>query len=109
LNFPQGTLFNRVDEVDPLTCPKYQGNTQIIVSIENPEVIKKILRPVGLWHAKKKQPPLKANAPSEGLPIDYNDSHIQYCNDDYSDPAYAFEAYIKKGFRAYVTGLLKIA
>jgi len=49
LNFPEGTLFNRVNEVDPLTCAKSQGRMRIIAFIEGPEIAKKILKYLGLW------------------------------------------------------------
>jgi hypothetical protein len=66
---------------------------KIISFIENAELIEKILQHVGLWEVKTR-PPLKAHAPPADPPIDYTDAHIQYGNDDYSDPEYPFEAYI---------------
>ena len=64
---------------------------KIIAWIEQEEILKKILKHVGLWDVQKRTPP-KANAPP-GLPaIDYVD--IQYPDENYRDPNYPFEAYI---------------
>ena len=82
---------------------------KIIVFIEQEEIIKKILKHLGLWLVKKRSPP-KIHAP----PIkDYfgstvfdpeeqtrrelaevSDSQIPPWDDDYSDPDYPFEAYL---------------
>jgi hypothetical protein len=43
-----GAAFHRVNEVDPLTCPKCSGNMKIISVIEDEEIIKKILKHLGL-------------------------------------------------------------
>ena len=37
-------LIQKIYEVDPLTCPKCQGQMRIISFIENEEVLKKILK-----------------------------------------------------------------
>jgi len=55
-------LIQKIYEVDPLTCPKCQGQMRIISFIEDDDVIKKILKYLGLWLVKKKPSP-KANAP----------------------------------------------
>ena len=52
-------------EVDPLVCPKCFGAMRIIAFIEEPDVMKKILKHLGLWDVKRKPRPV-ANAP----PID---------------------------------------
>jgi hypothetical protein len=57
LNFPKGTLFNRVSEVDPLVCPKCNGQMRIIAFIEEEEIIKKVLAHLGLHPVKSKPPP----------------------------------------------------
>jgi hypothetical protein len=36
-------LIQKIYEADPLLCPKRQGRMRIISSIEDPEVIKKVL------------------------------------------------------------------
>jgi hypothetical protein len=43
LNFPKGTLLNRVNNVNPLLCPKCLGSTKIISLIDDSEIIKKIM------------------------------------------------------------------
>jgi hypothetical protein len=48
-------------EVDPLTCPKCSGKMKVISVIEDEEVIKKILKHLGLWEAKARLP-AKTNA-----------------------------------------------
>ena len=42
------TLIQKIYEVDPLTCPKCQGPMRVISFIEDQEVIKKILKHLGL-------------------------------------------------------------
>jgi len=53
MNHPGGTARTEQDlsiyEVDPLTCPKCQGLMRVISFIENPEVVKKTLKHLGLW------------------------------------------------------------
>ena len=84
-------LIQKIYETDPLCCPKCQGSMKIIAWIEQEQIVKKILKHVGLWDVQKKPPP-KANAPP-GLPvIDYVD--IQYSDENYCDPDYPFEAYL---------------
>ena len=52
-------LIKRVDEVDPLACPKCGGQMKVIAFIEPPqaEVIEKILRHCGLWNPPLPRPP----------------------------------------------------
>jgi len=57
-------LIQKIYEVDPLTCPKCKGVMKIISVIEHAEVIKAILKHVGLWETQKRPPP---NAPSGSL------------------------------------------
>ena len=42
-------LIQKIYEVDPLTCPKCSGKMKVISVIEDEEVIKKILKHLGLW------------------------------------------------------------
>ena len=67
-------LIQKIYEVDPLTCPKCRGSMRVIAFIEDEDVIKKILKHLGLWEVKRKPRP-RANAP----PIDvfpvYDDQH----------------------------------
>ena len=45
-------LIQKIYEVDPLTCPKCASRMRVISVIEHPEVIKKILKHLGLWEVK---------------------------------------------------------
>ena len=93
-------LIQKIYEVDLLTCPKCQGSMKIIAFIEQAEIMKKILKHLGLWHVKTRPPP-KIHSPPEDFFTDYPDSQIPPWDDDYSlaelgqaDPDYPFEAYM---------------
>jgi len=45
-------LIQKIYEVDPLTCPKCASRMRVISVIEQPEIIKKILKHLGLWEVK---------------------------------------------------------
>jgi len=51
-------LIKRVYEIDPLCCPKCQGQMKVIAFIEPPQgdVLEKILRHCGLWHCSRAPP-----------------------------------------------------
>ncbi len=51
---PLAWLSQKIYEVDPLTCPKCRGIMRIISFIEDREVIKAILKHLGLWLVKLK-------------------------------------------------------
>lgn len=53
--------FHRVNEVDPLLCPKCQGQMKIISFIEEQAVIKQILLHLGLWEVRNTGPPPPAD------------------------------------------------
>jgi hypothetical protein len=87
-------LIQKIYEVDPLLCPKCQGRMRIISSIDDPEAIKKILKHLELWSAKRIPPP-RANAPPLHVHLDYSDSQIPSSEDDlYKDPEYPIDAYM---------------
>jgi hypothetical protein len=65
-------LIQKIYEVDPLTCPKCSGTMQVISVIEDEEVIKKILKHLGLWTIKARPPP-KAAGKTQDYHLD--DSH----------------------------------
>jgi hypothetical protein len=71
-------LIQKIYEVDPLTCPKCSGKMKVISVIEEQDVIKKILKHLGLWEVKPRPPP--RNAKSQPLStephIDYSGSQI---------------------------------
>jgi hypothetical protein len=96
-------LIQKIYEVDPLTCPKCWGIMRILAFIEDREVIRAILKHLGLWLVKLPPAP-KAHAPparnQDGsgqaiylldqfsqLPL--NDNHL------YRDPDYPCEAYLQ--------------
>ena len=79
-------LIQKIYEVDPLKCPKCQGSMRVIACIEDENVIKKILKHLGLWKVK---PSPRANGP----PL-IPDSYPAPSVDDYViDPDTPVEAY----------------
>jgi len=70
-------MIQKIYEVDPLTCPKCSGKMKVISVIEDEEIVKKILKHLGLWNRKARPPPK-----SKGLPkvqehtIDYSISQL---------------------------------
>jgi hypothetical protein len=75
-------LIQKIYELDPLTCPKCQGKMRIIAFIEDPEIVKKIIKHLALW-AQKATPPPKANAPpmAPECHFDYTDSQVPVSDD----------------------------
>ena len=51
-------LIQKIYKVNPLICPKCQGEMKIIAFIEDEQVIKKILKHLGLWETHNHDPPL---------------------------------------------------
>jgi hypothetical protein len=68
-------LIQKIYEVDPLTSPKCQGMMRIISIIEDPEVIDKILRHLGLYPTPQRPPP---KPKSFELQIDFSDSQLPF-------------------------------
>ena len=66
-------LIQEIYEVDPLTCPKCSGTMKVISVIEDQDVIKKILKHLGLWEVKPRPPPRMAKTQSL-----HTDPHIDY-------------------------------
>ena len=56
-------LIQKIYEVDPLTCPKCSGAMKVISVIEDEDVIKKILKHLGLWEKEARSPPMKEKTP----------------------------------------------
>ncbi|MEK7374505.1 MAG: hypothetical protein AABZ85_05690, partial [Thermodesulfobacteriota bacterium] len=50
-------LIQKIYEVDPLVCPKCQGAMRVISSIEDPSVIRAILKHLGIWLVRSRPPP----------------------------------------------------
>ena len=64
------------------------------IVIEQPEVIKKILKHLGLWEVKARPPP-QTSTPQPNVQIDKSDSQVPPCEDYlFYDPEYPIEAYI---------------
>ena len=85
-----GIISTALIEVDPLTCPKCSGKMKVISVIEDENVIKKILKHLGLWDQKARPPP-KANSPpmAPQYHIDYTDSQLPVSDNYlYVDPQY---------------------
>ena len=68
-------LIQKIYEVAPLTYPKCLVSMRIIALIEREEIIRKILKHLGLWHVQKRPPPRIHSPPAE-LYADYSDSQI---------------------------------
>ncbi len=84
-------LIQKIYEVDPLTCPTCQGQMRILSVIEDQEVIKTILKHLGLWLVTRKPEP-RANAPPREFQIDYSDAQIPPAAESlYRDPEYSLD------------------
>jgi len=84
--------------VDPLTCPKCSGKMKVISVIEDEDVIKKILKHLGLWDQKARPPPKRANAPPPDIHTEYSHSQVPSYEDHlYCDPDYPIETYASMG------------
>lgn len=83
-------LIQKIYEIDPLCCSACSRRMKVISIIERPYVIKKILRPLGLWDRN-------ARPPETGLletAMDTSDSQEPPCEAYlYRDPKYPIEAY----------------
>ncbi len=73
-------LIQKIYEVDPLVCPKCQGQMRIISFIEDPEVIREILEHLEPWLAKRRPQP-RANGPPIEPQLDYSDCQIPLAED----------------------------
>ena len=83
-------LIQKIYEVDPLTCPKCSGKMKVISVIEDEDVIKKILRHLGLWEVKPRSPPKATRSTKIAeYSIDYTDSQLPVSDNFlYVDPIY---------------------
>jgi hypothetical protein len=89
-------LIQKIYETDPLVCPKCKGAMRVISSIEDPSVIRAILKHLGIWLVRSRPPPKIHDPPSliESESADHRPQPHQdtYC---YADPDYSWDAYIK--------------
>jgi hypothetical protein len=70
-----------------------KGEQMVRMFIEDEEVIKKILKHLGLWDVKLRAPP-KVTAPFVGIHQDYSDSQLPPSEDYiYSELDYPIEVY----------------
>ena len=91
-------LIQKIYEVDPLTCAKCRGRMRIIAFIEEPEIVKKILKHLGLWDQNppylrrvKARPPPKLRPAAERAETLTDDSFFQVPTPDnylYVDAVY---------------------
>ncbi|MDQ5984570.1 MAG: hypothetical protein CSYNP_00265 [Syntrophus sp. SKADARSKE-3] len=91
-------LIQKIYETVPLVCPKCQGTMRIISFIENVEVIREILKYLGIWLARSRPSP-KIHAPptlSEPESAVHQPHHQDTYKDTYSypDPDYPRDEYI---------------
>ena len=68
-------------EVDPLICPKCQGEMRIVAFIEDKAVIKKILKHLSLCETRNHDPP--ARNPTHIPKLTYDDDYSQLPAVDY--------------------------
>jgi hypothetical protein len=93
-------LIQKIYEVDPLICPKCQGKMKVIAFIEDEEVIRKILKHLGLWDRKTRPPPKACPELVEWIKSPPFTKNISYEPSDtghppfYPDPDYPVEMYI---------------
>ena len=69
-------LIQKIYEVDPLVCPKCQGQMRVISFIDGLDVIEKILRHLDLWDVRNHDPPQKVSDYILELVCDETDSRI---------------------------------
>jgi hypothetical protein len=89
-------LIQKIYEVDPLTCLTCQGPMRVISVIEDQEVIKAILKHLGLWLVTRKPEPRAKGAPQESQ-IDYSDVQIsRVAAYLYRDPEYSLDVCVSR-------------
>ncbi len=74
-------LIQKIYEVDPLICPKCQGEMRIVAFIEDEAVIKKILKHLSLCETRNHDPP--ARNPTHIPKLTYDDDYSQLPAVDY--------------------------
>lgn len=84
-------LIQNIYQVNPLICHKCQGGMRILAFIEDEDVIKKILKHLGMWSIKARPPSKRANGPPLNIHIDSSHSQIPPEDYLYCDPDYPIE------------------
>ncbi len=74
-------LIQKIYEVDPLICPKCQGEMRIVAFIEDEAVIKKILKHLSLCETRNHDPPARNHTHIPKLT--YDDDYSQLPAVDY--------------------------
>ncbi len=83
-------LIQKIYEVDPMVCSKCGNLMYVIAFIEVPDVIRKILKHLGLWNVKRKPRP---RAPPSDIFHIYDEQPGPTAEDYLVDPQYPAEAY----------------
>jgi len=85
-------LIQKIYEVNPLVCPKCRGKMRVVAFIEDPDVIKKILKHLNLWDPKRPERPVSHAPPLIETPT--YDDHVAPSTEGYvSDPVYPMDAF----------------
>ena len=84
-------LIQKIYEVDPLVCPRCEGEMRVIAFIEEQEVIRKILIHLGLWQIRARPRPV-AHAPPQFAASAFDDWPAPNADDYLIDPLYPDEA-----------------
>lgn len=74
-------LIQKVYEIDPLICPKCEGEMRVISVIEDQPLIKKILQHLGIWETRNHDPP--ACETPHTIEYTYDNAYSQIPPDDY--------------------------
>ena len=76
-------LIQKIYEVDLFTCPRCHEPMRVISFIEDQNLIKKILKHLGLWEKKPRPPPKAAGLPkSPEHHIDYSRRGVDSCGSE---------------------------
>ena len=75
-----------------MLCPKCAAQMKIIAFIEDEDVIRKILKHLGLWDVKRKPLPRVNGPPDSGIST-YDEPYAPTIDDCIIDPDYPVEAY----------------
>jgi len=80
-------LIQKIYEVDPLLCLRCFSEMRIISVIEDPDVMEKILKHLGLWNVKRNPQPVANGPPIDVFPA-YDEQPGPRADDYIRDPDY---------------------